>query len=244
MIFSYTQLKKGLFKMNLLTKKQWIQKKRRKKYFRLILRTSLSMVILSVLIIIFSASFKDLACSVLGLSRSTKTIGGPEITEMLLTPNVYSRPQTPLRNVNSVVIHYTANPGTSAEANRNYFESLRIKKTTSSSSHFVIGLEGEIIECIPLDEISYASNDRNFDTISIECCHPDESGEFNDETYKSLVVLIAWICCKYNLDKEDIIRHYDVSGKKCPLYYVDHEDKWEDLKDDVMNYIDENAVIQ
>jgi len=192
----------------------------------------------------FSINFKDLTHSVLGLSRNTKIISGPEIIEMLLTPNEYSRPQTPLNNVSSVVIHYTANPGTRAEANRNYFESLRIKKNTSSSSHFVIGLKGEIIQCIPLDEISYASNDRNYDTISIECCHPDESGEFNDETYKSLVALTAWICCEYNLDKEDIIRHYDVSGKKCPLYYVEHEDKWEDLKDDVMTYIDENAVIK
>jgi N-acetylmuramoyl-L-alanine amidase CwlA len=107
----------------------------------------------------------------------------------------------------------------------------------------VIGLDGEIILCIPLNEISYASNDRNNDTISIECCHPDETGKFNDKTYRSLVTLVAWVCCKYNLDKKDIIRHYDFTGKMCPLYYVEHKDAWKKLKNDVMKYIDENAVI-
>ena len=221
---------------NRLSKKEWIRKKKRKKNFLLILKTSLLMLILSVIVILIADRFKDFIPS--------RTLGQLEVTKMLLTPNPYSRPQTPLKKVNSVVIHYTANPGTDAEANRNYFESLRISKTTSASSHFVIGLDGQIIQCIPFDEISYASNIRNDDTISIECCHLDETGEFNDKTYHSLVTLIAWICCEYNLDKEDIIRHYDVNGKKCPLFYVDHKEKWEKLKDDVMDYIDENAVIK
>ena len=177
-----------------------------------------------------------------GFFQPSKVISKPEISEMLLTPNEYSRPQTPLNKVTSVVIHYTANPGTGAESNRNYFENLRINKTTSASSHFVIGLKGEIIQCIPLSEISFASNNRNNDTISIECCHPDETGKFNDKTYQSLIALVSWLCCQYNLDKDDIIRHYDVTGKLCPLYYVEHEDAWEKLKSDVMAYIDKYAV--
>ncbi len=210
----------------------------------LIAVTTLTMIIMLTIVMMSVTVLKNMninPTTVLGFSQPSKVITKPQITEMLLTPNEYSRPQTPLTEVNSIVIHYTANPGTGAESNRNYFENLRINKTTSASSHFVIGLEGEIIQCIPLDEISFASNDRNFDTISIECCHPDETGKFNDKTYKSLIALIAWLCCEYNLDKPDIIRHYDVSGKLCPLYYVKHEDAWEVLKTDVMTYIDENA---
>ena len=33
------------------------------------------------------------------------------------------------------------------------------------------------MQCIPRNEIAYASNDRNEDTIAIECCIPDETGE-------------------------------------------------------------------
>ncbi len=57
------------------------------------------------------------------------------------------------------------NPGTSAKATRNYFDSLADqdaqKKRVSSSSHFVVGLDGEVIQCIPIDETAYANAPRN-----------------------------------------------------------------------------------
>ena len=94
-----------------------------------------------------------------------------------------------------------------------------------------------IIQCIPLNEISYASNNRNSDTISIECCHPDKTGKFSEETYKSLIKLTGWLCTRYDVSKSDVIRHYDVTGKLCPLYYVKHKTKWRDLKNDIWSYI-------
>lgn len=160
-------------------------------------------------------------------------LSAPVIEERLLTPNDYSRPQTPLKSVKGIVVHYTANPGTDADDNRNYFENLGKNMSTYASSHFVIGLKGNIIQCVPLDEIAYASNNRNKDTISIECCHKNKNGKFTQETYKSLVELTAWLCSKYKLGVDDIIRHYDVTGKACPLYFVEHENKWEEFLSDV-----------
>lgn len=161
----------------------------------------------------------------------------PKITidTKLLRKNKYSRPGIPIGNIRGVVVHYTANPGTDAEENRNYFNNLpklnkNKKNPTYASSHFVIGLEGQIVQCIPLNEMSYASNDRNKDTISIECCHPDDTGKFGTLTYKALVELVSYLCIRYDLDESDVIRHYDVTGKMCPLYYVRHEDEWEAFK--------------
>jgi len=119
---------------------------------------------------------------------------------------------------------------------------LAIKHTTKASSHYIIGIEGEIIQCLPLTEQSYASNSRNIDTISIECCHPDETGQFDEATYASLVALTAALCTEYDLEKEDIIRHYDITEKLCPLYYVEHEDAWKAFLDEVMSCIDKMAV--
>ena len=148
--------------------------------------------------------------------------------------NEYSRPGKELKEVNAIVVHYVGNPGTTAAQNRSYFENLKDTHATSASSHYIIGMEGEIIQCVPLNEISYASNNRNKDTIAIECCHPDETGQFTTATYKSLVKLVAALCRTYDLDPETgIIRHYDVTGKYCPLYYVNHEDEWYGFKLDV-----------
>jgi N-acetylmuramoyl-L-alanine amidase len=172
---------------------------------------------------------------------ATEKVGKPEIKQMFLTPNKYSRPGKALNSVKGIVIHYTANPGSTAEENRNYFENLRKKKTTYASSHFVVGIDGEIVQCVPLDEIAYASNDRNKDTISIECCHPNKDGKFTKKTYDSLIQLVSWLCGKYNLKKDAIIRHYDVTGKMCPKYYVEHEDAWKKFKNDVFVYISKKA---
>ena len=150
------------------------------------------------------------------------------VTEDLLPVNRFSRPGIPLEEINGVVIHYVGNPATSAEANRNYFASLSSgAENVFASSHFIVGLEGEVLQCVPLTEIAYASKDRNGDTVAIEVCHPDESGEFSEVTYERVVELTAWLCHTFELKPEtEVIRHYDVTGKRCPLYYVENPEAW------------------
>ena len=163
-------------------------------------------------------------------------IAVPDYVERDYIPvNEWSRPGTPLEDINAVVIHYVGNPGTTARANRNYFASLSSgEEGTYASSHFVVGLEGEVVQCVPLTEIAYASNGRNGDTVSIEVCHPDETGVFSPVTYDRAVELTAWLCREFRLDAEqDVIRHYDVTGKECPRYYVEHPDAWAQFKADV-----------
>ena len=152
-----------------------------------------------------------------------------------LTVNEWSRPGTELEEINGVVIHYVGNPGTTAHANRNYFESLSSgQEGTYASSHFIVGLEGEVIQCVPLTEIAYASNGRNGDTVSIEVCHPAETGACSPVTYDRAVELTAWLCVQFKLDPEtDVIRHYDVTGKECPRYYVEHPEAWDAFRADV-----------
>lgn len=162
----------------------------------------------------------------------------PDLDVQLLTVNPYSRPGIATEEITGIVIHYVGNPGTTAQENRDYFESLKDSGETYASSHFVVGLEGEVIQCIPTSEIAYASNSRNDDTISIEVCHPDETGKFNDVTYDSLVELTGWLCEYLQVSPENVIRHYDITGKECPLYYVEHEDAWEEFKLDVIQWIE------
>lgn len=160
-------------------------------------------------------------------------IDKPVFTVDLLEPNKYSRPGTKLKKVKNIFVHYTANPGTNAQQNRSYFANLAETGERSASAHFIIGYEGEILQCIPLNEEAYAVKGRNDDSISIECCYLSDDGAFTQSTYDSLIDLLAWLCGEYGLTEQDILRHYDEGGKKCPLYYVEHEDEWELLLEDV-----------
>lgn len=167
------------------------------------------------------------------VSLSSKMLRGVEIPSWIepaiIEVDGASRRGVDLEAFRDVVVHYVGNPATTARANRNWFNS----SNSTVSSHFVVGLDGEILQCVPLWERSSASNHRNKDTISIEVCHPDDSGKFNPETYASLVRLTAWLLETGGLDSTHVIRHHDVTGKECPRWFVRDPSAWENFKKDV-----------
>ena len=130
----------------------------------------------------------------------------------------HNRPKTRRSRTTAIAVHWVANANSTAMANRNYFN------TTSRavSSNYVIGLQGEILCCIPDEETSWCTNEANSYTVSVECCHPDWTGCFTGKTYTSLVELTARLCQKYHLDPQNggVIRHYDVTRKICPKWFV------------------------
>ena len=161
------------------------------------------------------------------------------IEERLLTINSYSRSGEKQNKIENIVVHWVGNANSSAVANRNYFENLKDSHKAYASSHYIVGLNGEILRCIPEDEVAFHSGSysMNRKSIGIEDCHPDWEGKFSEVTYNSLVELCADICKRYNLGIDAIIRHYDVTGKECPRYYVRNESEWIKFKNDVANKI-------
>ena len=171
------------------------------------------------------------------------------IQEMFLTPNKYSRPQTPLKKVEKIAVHYVGNPNTSALANRNYFENCKdIHKYVSSN--YIVGLIGEVVCCVPDEEIAYCTNQANSYSISIEVCHPKSDGVFADCTYISLCELCAMLLKKYKLTVNDLIRHFDVTGKQCPLHWSPTKyqseavatARWNRFKEDVQTVMNGGKV--
>lgn len=154
------------------------------------------------------------------------------VDKQIIEINGTGRRGEKLNGVTDIVIHYVGNPGTTAQQNHDFYD----QPETTVSSHFVIGLEGEVIQCIPMDEKSSASNDRNGDTLSIEVCHPDATGKFTDASYETLVKLTAWLCDYCDIGRDKVIRHYDITGKACPLYFVENEEAWAQFLSDVQSY--------
>lgn len=167
-----------------------------------------------------------------------------QISDEILTISDYNRPGTKRTNTSAIACHYIGNPGTSAQANRNYFENLSTTRTAKASCHYLIGLEGKILRLIPEDEISWCTNSANSYTISIEACHPDGTGKFKDATYQSYTELCADLCKRWELEPVNggLIRHYDVTGKVCPKYFVDHPEAWMQFKADVAWVMQSNKL--
>lgn len=166
-----------------------------------------------------------------------------EVKEAYLTPNQFSRPGIKLRGVYGLVLHYVGNAGTSAMFNRNFFEHRKHGKTGYGSAHFIVDLGGDVLVVVPPNEVAYHCGENrangnlytsfaiekfgywpNGKTIGIEMCHLDIAGRLSDETLEATRNLCACLCSQFNLDSQtDIVRHFDITGKLCPRWWVEHE---------------------
>lgn len=168
-----------------------------------------------------------------------------KIKDMLIEPNKYSRPQTKIGVIKNIVVHYVGNAGSTAENNAKYFNNLKNGSGTYASSHYIIGNDGVVIRCVPENEVAYHATSANSYSIGIEVCHPDNTGKYTDLAYKSLIELLVDLCTRYKLEPtQAIIRHYDVTGKICPKYYVNNVDAWKKLKQDVSDAMSKDKELE
>ena len=80
-----------------------------------------------------------------------------------------------------------------------------------------------------MNEVAYASNNRNKDTISIDAAILMKADSLMMQLTESLQKLVRALMDTYHLQSQDVIRHYDITGKICPKYFVDHEDQWQEF---------------
>jgi N-acetylmuramoyl-L-alanine amidase len=173
-----------------------------------------------------------------------------DIQRNLLTVNCFSRPGKKLSGVKGIVIHWTGNARSTAKQNRDYFESLRKQSLNDpaaryASAHFITGLSGEVIQCIPSDEMAYHAGAKTYTpealgrlghypnncTVGIELCHRRADGDFSAETLLAAKELCALLCIQFGLDPaRDIWTHYGVTGKICPKRFVDHPEEFHTFK--------------
>lgn len=161
-----------------------------------------------------------------------------------LTPNEWSRPQTKIEP-KGLVIHWTGNPRTGAEANRLYFENRKRGDYGYGSAHYIVGLDGEIIHMVPDGEMAYHVGAQEYTafavkkfgtypnncTLGIETCHLDWDGHYTTKILESLAWLVTKLCKIYELHPiHDVVRHYDITGKECPRYFVKRPKAWDWFK--------------
>ena len=143
-----------------------------------------------------------------------------------------------------IVWHYTANDGDSDESNAKYFK----RKNLKSSAHYFVDDDSVTIS-VPDTYVAWSvggsrySNYKttggakyykictNTNSISIELCDTVKDGSYNvsEKTLNNAIELTRDLMKKYNIPIENVIRHFDVTGKSCPAYYVNNT-KWNAVK--------------
>lgn len=172
------------------------------------------------------------------------------IKEKFITKNRYSRVGKPLNKLLGIVVHYVGVNGQEPNQTVNYFDGLKNgENQIYASAHYVIGTDGDGINCIPDTEVAYHCGSKeykqgiverlteypNYTTIGIEMCHTKDG--FTEETLETAGKLIAQILVENDLTISDVYRHYDITGKMCPKFFVENEKLWEDFKKRIKGYI-------
>lgn len=152
--------------------------------------------------------------------------------------------QRQLSNIKYIVIHYTGNDGDSDEANAKYFQGIR-----NASAHYFVD-DDSITQSVPDNFIAWSVGGNkypdclstgggkwhgkctNANSINIELCDSVKNGkyDFTENTLKQAAELTLGLMQKYNVPKENVIRHFDVVGKVCPLPMVREPKQWESFK--------------
>lgn len=147
-------------------------------------------------------------------------------------------------DIKYIVLHYTGNDFDSDEGNGNYFHNNVVKAsahyfvdsdsmTQSVPDHFVAWSVGgnKYADCAKTGGGKFYGKCTNANSISIEMCDDKKDGKLmaSDKTIANAQKLTKELMKKYKIPLENVIRHFDVTGKHCPAYYVD-EAKWATFK--------------
>lgn len=130
-----------------------------------------------------------------------------------------------------IVIHYCGSTGTARDNAEYLAEGKR-----SASAHYFVGHDGKIWQSVEDVNIAWHCGAktyrhpecRNANSIGIEMCTKttsstsiaDKNWYFEDATVAAAIALTKELMDKYNIPAENVLRHYDVTGKACPAPYV------------------------
>lgn len=136
-----------------------------------------------------------------------------------------------IKDIDFIVVHFTANVNDTAKNNADYFAT---GNQRSAGAHYFIGRDG-VAESIPANLVAWSVGDKqaklngggskmkvcfNSNSVSVELC---DFRTWNDKVANAAAEFITALRSDLLLKKENIIRHYDVTGKLCPAPLVDDE---------------------
>lgn len=143
-----------------------------------------------------------------------------------------------------LIYHFTSNDGDTDEGNAAYFANNIVK----ASAHYFAD-DDSVTQSVPDLRIAYAVGGNlytdvartgggkmygkitNTNSISIEMCDTVRNGVVlaTEATLANALAIGRVLMERYNIPLSNVYRHFDVTGKHCPRYFMD-DAKWEAFK--------------
>lgn len=164
-----------------------------------------------------------------------------------------------LSAIKYIVIHYTANDGDTALSNAKYFAN----GSRGASAHYFVDSKS-IIQSVKDDFIAWSVGGNKYsdtaktgggkfygkcnnnNSLSIEICDDIKNNAIypTETTINNVIDLVRTLMKKYNININNVIRHFDVTGKKCPAYWCGDSQKnakWQEFKNKI---VEEEKIVK
>lgn len=130
-----------------------------------------------------------------------------------------------------IVVHYTANKGDTAQNNLDYFA----RTKTGTSAHYFVD-ENEVCQSVQDTDVAWHCGSknprhpycRNANSIGVEMCN--SVGSVPEAVRARTAAFVRQKMKEYGIDSSHVLRHYDVTGKRCPAPWVDNPAEWMEFK--------------
>lgn len=158
------------------------------------------------------------------------------ISSRIIDISENTRPNEKIDKIFKIILHHAPIKNKSGIKNRNYINSLKNQDNIFCSYHYIIGLNGEIINIIPENELAIHTGILEFDKHSLGICICyNENNKISEKTMLSLEKLSIHLIKKYSLDATyDLIRCYDIINRRSPLFFVDNQYCYLDFKEKII----------
>lgn len=162
-----------------------------------------------------------------------------------------------LSKIKYIVLHYTANDGDTDESNANFFKT----SGRGSSAHYFVD-DNSVTRTVPDNYVAWSvggnrySNYKttggaslyktctNTNSINIEMCDTKRNGKYDvsEKTLLNTIELVILLMKKYKISISSVIRHFDVTGKSCPAYFIDNG-IWNNMKKRISDSYNNSSIV-
>ena len=157
-----------------------------------------------------------------------------------------------LNTIKYIIIHYTANDGDTALSNAKYFA----RGNRGASAHYFVD-SNNIVQSVEDNYVAWSVGGskysdcsktgggkfygicNNSNSINIELCDDIKNGNIypTEAAISNAIDLVRSLMEKYNISSNNVIRHFDVNGKRCPAYWCGDSQKngkWQKFKNSIL----------
>lgn len=131
-----------------------------------------------------------------------------------------------MRTINKIILHWIGDGDSRNMDSQNFVDAIRDMHMAPPNNyidigyHYLIGRSGKVYDGRPDSQSGAHCYGYNSDSLGVNLLYGTADKALTDESYKALIKLLAELCAKYNIPRDNIFGHRDFLATQCPGDFI------------------------